>query len=103
MRLLAIAVKEALPRSCREYPPYGVANIVGDEQRTSLVDGNANRSAVRISIVANEAGQHVNRRAVRLPIRKGDENNLVAAAWITIPRTVFPDESTAVVLRGKEV
>jgi hypothetical protein len=34
--------------SSRRHPPYRIADVVGDEQRASLVDGNPDRSAVRL-------------------------------------------------------
>jgi NAD(P)-dependent dehydrogenase (short-subunit alcohol dehydrogenase family) len=58
-----------LLRACRRHAPDRVADVVGDQQRALLVDRDADRAALRLALVVEEAGQHVLRLARRLAVR----------------------------------
>ena len=62
------------------HAPDGVADIVGHQQRALLVDGDADRPALRLALVVEEAGQDVLRLAGGLAVRERHEDHLVAAA-----------------------
>ena len=88
----------ALSRRCLlsgfgpHHSPYGVTDIVGYEQCTVLIDRYTDGAAHRIALLADEAGQDVDRRAGRLAAFKRHKNDLIAATRIAIPGTVLPDK-----------
>src|SRR4051794_41698279 len=45
------------------------------------------RPAVGLVVVAQKAGQHVDRFTARPPVVEGHEDHLVAAQWFSVPRS----------------
>src|SRR3981081_183062 len=82
--------------SCARDPPYGVADVVGDEQRAGSVHRDSHRTSHRVSVLLDESRQHVDRLAGRHAMREWDEDHLVSAAWLSIPRPVLANEHSAV-------
>src|SRR6185295_137980 len=76
----------------RADPPDRVADIVGHQQRAALVDGDADRTAHRVAVLLDEAGEHVDRLARGLAVCKRHEDHLVAAPRLAVPRAVLADE-----------
>src|SRR6476661_2549980 len=71
--------------------PDGIAHIVGDQQRAIARNLDTDRTAERL-IVADKAGEDVDRHSVRLCAAEGHENHLVTALRDAVPRTVFAEE-----------
>src|SRR5687768_15580818 len=77
------------------YPPDRVADVVGNQERTGPVDRDSDRSAERLALGADKAGEHVDWVALRPAVHEGDEHHLVAAARPAVPRAVLADEGAA--------
>src|SRR6188768_4106331 len=73
-------------------PPDYVADVVGDKQRAAPVERDADRTAARLPLLADEAGEHFHRQPRRLAVRERDEHHVVAAQGPAIPRAVLADE-----------
>src|SRR5688572_19566321 len=65
--------------SCGNHAPYGVADVVSNQQRAFAIDGDANRPAERVALRVDEARQHVFRKPRRPAIGEGHEDDFVAA------------------------
>src|SRR5688572_12402865 len=78
--------------SCACNPPDTVADIIGDQERTSLVQGDADRSAIGFALIVEKSGQHVYRIACRSALSERHEDHLVAAERIAIPGAVLTHE-----------
>src|SRR6185503_1093170 len=72
--------------------PDHVADVIGDEQRAALVDGDADRAAHGVAVLVDEAAEHFHRHAVRLAVAEGHEDDVVAAERLAVPRAVLADE-----------
>src|SRR5215468_2975460 len=79
----------------RRHPPDRVADIVGDQQRSLLVDTYTDRAPLCFALVIEEAGQHILRLARGLAVLERDKDHLVAGARLAIPGAVLADERAA--------
>src|SRR5580658_10517257 len=82
-------------RGARGHAPDAVADVVGDEQRAALIDGDADRTAARVAVAVEESGEDVDRLARRTSDREGHEDDLVAAGGTAVPGAVLADEHAA--------
>src|SRR5262249_17773216 len=76
-------------------PPNRVSDVIRDPQRARLVDGDADRTSPRATVVMDKAGQHVDGRARRPTLRERYEDHPIAAQRFAVPRAVLADEGTA--------
>jgi hypothetical protein len=76
---------------CSAYAPDCVANVVGDEQRATLVDRDANWATHRFAALIQKARDDIDRRGCRFSILEWNENHLVATRRFSIPGTVLSD------------
>ena len=74
-------------------PPDAVADVVGHQQRPVARDLNADRTAQRLAVATEEAGENVDRRTGRAAVDETHEDQLVAAARASVPGAVQADES----------
>jgi hypothetical protein len=81
------------------HPPYDIANIISYQQRARLIECYPDRATHRLALSIDKAREYVLWCALRLTISEGDEDNLVAAAGITVPGPVLADKCPAVIFR----
>ena len=87
-----------LPGGCGRHTPDDVADIICDQQRAGLVDCDAHGTPPCLVVRADKAGEYIFGCTLWLSIPEGNENNLVAAARIAIPRPVLANESSTAIL-----
>ena len=79
---------------CRlRHPPNGIADIVGDKQRSIARNRHANRAAESLFVVADKTGNNIDWVSRGFPGGKSNENNFVAAQRSAIPRAMLADEN----------
>src|SRR6185437_11757416 len=66
-------------------PPDPVADIVGDQQGSSLIHSHTNRAAERVALPVDKSRQYVDRLAGRATLGKRHEHDLIAAPWPAVP------------------
>jgi hypothetical protein len=75
-----------------DHSPNGVADIVGHQQCTLLVDRYADRTSHRVATLADEASEDVDRWPGRLAAFERYKNDLITTTRIAIPGTVLSDK-----------
>src|SRR4051794_18045682 len=73
----------------RPYAPDGVSDIIRNEQRARFVDGNADRTSMRITLLIDKSRQHILGVSIRAAVRERNEDHFVAAERLAIPRAVL--------------
>ena len=66
-------------------PPDGVSDVVSDEEGAAPIERHAHRPAERLTVLADESGQHVDRITGRHAGAEGHEDHLVATPRLAIP------------------
>jgi len=79
-----------MPR--RAHAPDHVADVVRDEERAPLVDGDPDRAAERPVAGVEEAAQDIDGRTRRFAVRERNEDHFVPAENLAIPRSMLTDE-----------
>src|SRR5688572_10876822 len=77
--------------SARLHAPDDVADVVGHEQATAAVDGDADGPAARLAALVDEAREHVDVGTGRLAALEGHEHHFVAGGGLAIPGAVQAD------------
>src|SRR4051812_35509529 len=72
-------------------PPDRIPDVIGDEQRSARINGNADGTAHRGAILCDEARQHIQGETGRTAVAEGHENDFVSAPWLAIPRAMLAD------------
>src|SRR5690606_33819112 len=78
--------------SGRRYPPDGVGKIVRDDERAARIDRHPYRPAPGPGVLAEEAGDEIDRLAVRAAIAERHEDDLETDRRVTVPAAVLADE-----------
>ena len=86
---------QALFRHSRANPPYAVANVIGDKQCACPVDHHANRTALRITLRTDKAGQYILRCSGRMSVDKRHKNHFVTTPGLTVPGAVLTNKCPA--------
>src|ERR1700686_205125 len=86
---------------CARDSPDCIADVIRHQQRALLIDRDANRPPHRVSILPNEASQHINRLSSGFPVRERDEDHLVTAEGFAIPGSMLPHEHAVDEARGQ--
>jgi hypothetical protein len=81
--------------------PDGVADVVGDQKRSALVDGDSDRATARLAVRVKEIRDDVLGFAIGAPAAEGHEHDPVAVELRPVPTSVFADERTAAIFCGK--
>ena len=79
--------------SRRAYAPHGVADVVRNQQRSCVIQGDADGPAAGLRIIGNEARHNVLGRAARAPVTERHEHHLVADRGIAVPAAMFADKT----------
>jgi hypothetical protein len=80
----------------RTHAPYGVSNIVCDEQCAASVQREPDGASVnRLPVLAEEASDDRHRLADRSAVHERYENHLLAVQGAAVPAAVFTDEGAA--------
>jgi hypothetical protein len=87
-----------LSRGC--HPPHGVADIVCEQQRTRLVDGDPDRTAESIAFQIKEPSEHVDGSPAGHPSTNGTKITLYPLRGLRFQRAVLPDEGAILVRTG---
>jgi hypothetical protein len=85
----------------RRHAPDHVANVVGDEERAPLIDGDPDRAAQRSVARIEETAEDIDGRALRLAAVERNEYDFVAAVDLAIPRSVLTDEHAVAEFRKR--
>src|SRR5450432_354361 len=96
-----IRTRKSVTGANSRHAPYDVAHVVRDQQRAVLADHNADRPPEGLALVAEETGQHVDGLARGLAADERHEDDLVAAARLTVPRAVLSHEHPVRKLGGE--
>src|SRR5262245_4300311 len=77
--------------SCHRPPrnaPYGIADVISDEQRARFVESNPDRAAQRFAITVYKTGEDIDRLSRRAAVGEPHKDHLVAAQGLAIPRSM---------------
>lgn len=93
------STRSGLRLSLPGYAPERVADVIGREQGSLLVDHDADRPSHRIAMIVDESGEHVDRLARWLVASERHVDDFVTTGWFAIPRPVLADEHAVLKLR----
>src|SRR5690606_41400501 len=74
--------------------PYGVGEIIADDQRTAWINRHANWSATCLAIFGTEAGSKINCFTCRLALAERNKDDFVTGRVRSVPAAVLTDEDT---------
>ena len=77
--------------------PNRIADVIGNQKRSGLVDRESDRPPSRLSVHVKEIGDDILRFAIRTPAAEGDENDPVSVEGGAVPTSVFSDECAAAI------
>jgi hypothetical protein len=63
----------------RRHPPYGIADVIGNEERAGAVDGDADRPAPGIAVVARKPVRTSMGSPLGLPLANGTNTTYAAS------------------------
>ena len=75
--------------------------VVRDEKRAPIVDGDPDRTAQRPVAGIEKAAENLYGRARRFAVRERNEDDLVAAVGLAIPRSMLADEHAVLEFRKR--
>jgi hypothetical protein len=75
--------------------PNRIADVIGDQKRSGLVDGESHRPSSRLPVGVKEIRDDVLGFAVGMTAAEGHEHDLVAVEDRPVPTSVFADECAA--------
>jgi hypothetical protein len=77
--------------------PYRVADIVGDQQCTILVQCQAGRTAMGMARIVEKARHNILSRDIRIAVAEENANDIVTVEHLRVPTAMFTNEGTAAV------
>src|SRR5665811_778997 len=77
------------------HSPYAIANVIGDKQCACPVNGHANRTAQRLTLRTDKAGEYIFRCYRRVSVGERHKNHFVTTPGLTVPGAVLTDECPA--------
>ena len=86
---------QPLFRPSGSHSPYAVANVIGDKQCAYSVDRHANRTAQRITLRTDKAGEYILRCPGRMSVSERHKNHFVTTPGLTIPGAVLTNKCPA--------
>ena len=88
---------------CGRDAPNRIPNVIGNQQRSGLVDSQSDRASTRMSVGVEEAGDDIFGFAVRMAAAEWHEHDFVAVEGGPVPASMFTDERPAAILLRKTV
>ena len=83
--------------------PNSIADVISDQKRAGLVEGEANGTTARLSLRVKKIGDDILGLAIGTPAVEGHEHDLVAVEGRPVPTSVFADKSAAAVFLRQAV
>jgi len=85
------------------HAPYGIPNVVSDQQRTRFIDGNPDGSSAGLVIGAQETGHDILSHSAWAAILERHKDNLIAVERAPVPTAMLANECAARIVGRQRV
>ena len=65
--------------------PYAVADIIGNQERSGTIDGDPYRTAKRLAVHTDKAGENIHRQSRRTSIRERHKDHFISTTGFAVP------------------
>ena len=83
--------------------PNRISDVIGNQKRSGLVDGESDRPSARLPVRVKKIGDDILSFAIGTPAAEGHENDLVTVEGRPVPTSVFADERAAAIFLWQAV